>query len=583
MFIDTPCSQLRRSRSFGQLKIPGASLEKWAHGVYSKRISPIGMTMTATSLTTRNVAENKFKYLGGEILKIVFPSIPADYHTRFEALRSWRHVRSLSTDYYAAESAADYHTLTLTAREGYPSGRFIPLIVDALFHDYLDTVRGTDPRAARQRFCDEKLFGFINRFFPEIDRPHQGFQKLVKICRDLWQEDRDMIRPWLKATEVVKDPPAALLESHSAVWQDLLSEVSRAAWSKAPILLTGESGTGKEVVARYIHGQSRRASGPFVPINCGALPETLLESELFGYAKGAFTGAHADKKGLATQADKGTLFLDEIGEASLAAQVKLLRFLQDYTLVPVGGLKPIKVDIRVIAATNINLEEAMLRGTFRPDLLFRLNVFQVGVPPLRERLEDIPGLAAFFLEKYNQENDTKVRGVSAEAMAWMQNYTWPGNVRELENMIHRAVVLAVEGDITPAHLPSRLTDSTKWAKAQTTQIQVKVEELTQALEQSLSRGTDRWGKPRRQAAKLPLEHLVTFFVKIGHQWFQPKDLATFIAEPRRPRRDKMAYLLLKTLLGAGIVDRNPGAAQAVRFVLNSRFKRKPGETLTTEN
>ena len=233
-----------------------------------------------------------------------------------------------------------------------------------------------------------------------------------------------------------------LANAVSPAMQEVVSSISRAASSRATVLIRGESGTGKELVARALHEQSDRASGPFVPISCAALSETLLESELFGHEKNAFTGAAAERKGRFELAHGGTLFLDEIGDVSGAVQVKLLRVLQQREFERVGGTKTIKVDVRVVAATNADLEQQMKDGKFREDLYYRLQVIPILMPRLRERREDIPLLTDLFLHKFNEENDATVEKFSPEAMMHLQGYAWPGNVRELENVVHRCVVMA---------------------------------------------------------------------------------------------------------------------------------------------
>jgi DNA-binding NtrC family response regulator len=242
---------------------------------------------------------------------------------------------------------------------------------------------------------------------------------------------------------------------------EVIELVKRVADSRANVLVTGESGTGKEVIAKTLHKASSRSVHPFIAVSCAAIPETLIEAELFGYEKGAFTGADSPKVGRFELANHGTLFLDEIGELSGAMQVKLLRVLQERVFERLGGHSPIEVDVRLIAATNRDLKQAVTQGVFREDLLFRLEVLHIELPPLRNRPEDIKPLALQFIEQYAPINHRKVTGLSADALASLQAYSWPGNVRELENVIERAIVLASKDttEITPELLPKHLRDA----------------------------------------------------------------------------------------------------------------------------
>ena len=241
--------------------------------------------------------------------------------------------------------------------------------------------------------------------------------------------------------------------------QEVYQFIQRVAPARSAVLICGESGTGKELAAHAIHVNSHRATKPFVPINCAALTETLLESELFGYEKGAFTGAVGSKEGKLAVANGGTVFLDEIGEMTLPMQSRLLRFLQDHKIEKLGSTRSIKLDVRVVAATNRNLEEAIDVGTFRADLYHRLNVVKVTMPTLRERREDIPLLTSYFAEKYGKECKRAINGITPEARAVLQSYDWPGNVRELENAIERAVVLGSSDLIGVEDLPRRLLEA----------------------------------------------------------------------------------------------------------------------------
>lgn len=248
-------------------------------------------------------------------------------------------------------------------------------------------------------------------------------------------------------TAIHREADAGTMLGNSPQISTLRNMVSQVAQTRGTVLITGESGTGKEVAARQIHLLSAQAANKFVAINCGALPENLLESELFGHKKGAFTGAVADKAGLIAVADEGTLFLDEIGDMPKSLQVKLLRVLQEREFVPVGATEPMKVNLRVIAATNRDLSAVVASGGFRQDLYYRINVVELRMPPLRERRDDIPLLARHFIEKYAREFGKRVRGLSGAACRALLYYPWPGNVRELENVIERALILCGDAEI----------------------------------------------------------------------------------------------------------------------------------------
>jgi two-component system response regulator HydG len=241
-------------------------------------------------------------------------------------------------------------------------------------------------------------------------------------------------------------------------WLEIIRMVEAVAATESTVLITGESGTGKEVIARYLHELSARSDGTFASINCGALPEGLLESELFGHVKGSFTGAVKDKSGLFTAAGGGTFFLDEIGETTQATQVKLLRVLQQREIIPVGATDPIPIDVRIIAATNRDLEEEIKRGNFRRDLFYRLNVIAIHLPPLRQRRDDIPLLAESFLKGASALRGEPLKRLSEDALELLQDYAWPGNVRELENALERAVILCPGPVIGVTMLPERLAE-----------------------------------------------------------------------------------------------------------------------------
>lgn len=275
-----------------------------------------------------------------------------------------------------------------------------------------------------------------------------------------------------------------LVTGSSPRMKDVVKIAEKAAASKATVLLLGESGTGKEVLARAIHNWSERKHSPFVAVNCVGLANTLVESELFGHEKGAFTGAVNSKKGKLEIAHEGTLFLDEIGDISQELQTKLLRFLQEREFERVGGTKPIQVDVRIIAATNRNLRDAVNAGHFRADLFYRLNVIPIQLPPLRDRPEDIPQLVEFFAEKFAREAKKPILNVSPEAMDLLHQYSWPGNVRELANVIERAVVLDTGVVVTRENLEARISADTPRKLSYRENMEATRRELVlQALEQ----------------------------------------------------------------------------------------------------
>jgi DNA-binding NtrC family response regulator len=291
--------------------------------------------------------------------------------------------------------------------------------------------------------------------FHYVQKPFQN-DALVAIVkraaetRQLKTENRALKREIKK-----RDPGSRPIGNHRS-WLDVLSVAETVATSDSTVLLQGESGTGKGVIAKYIHELSMRSAGPFVSINCGALPESLLESELFGHVKGSFTGAVKDKSGLFSAAEKGTFFLDEVGETTATTQVKLLRVLQHREVIPVGATEAIPIDTRLVAATNRKLDDEIARGNFRSDLYYRLNVISIEIPPLRDRPEDIPLLAESFLLEIAKKRGEEPKQLSPEAAEQLQEYAWPGNVRELENAIERAVILASNGTIYPTTLPDKV-------------------------------------------------------------------------------------------------------------------------------
>jgi DNA-binding NtrC family response regulator len=261
----------------------------------------------------------------------------------------------------------------------------------------------------------------------------------------------------------------------------IINEVRKIADAKSNVLLLGETGTGKELIARAIHFNSNRTAKPFIPINCSAIPENLLESELFGHTKGAFTGAFAFKKGLFEEANGGTIFLDEIGDLSINLQSKLLRVLEDQEIRPVGGTQSIKVDLRFIAATNKDIASAVKKGSFREDLFYRINVITIKLPPLRERKEDIDLLVNHFIEKFSAELGKKVNRIDEEALKYIKKYNWPGNIRELQNVIERAVLVSEDGTIKPEHLPEEMISSNLSFHNYALANKLSIEEYTKAF------------------------------------------------------------------------------------------------------
>jgi len=291
--------------------------------------------------------------------------------------------------------------------------------------------------------------------FDYITKPFKVDEIKLAVTRALEQRKIRTENVYLKKQLQKKEAFGEIIGKSENI-TEVLSQVRKIADSESTVLLTGESGTGKELIARAIHQHSYRSEKPFVTVNCGALPEELLESELFGHVKGSFTGAIKDKDGLFKVANEGTFFLDEVGEMSPRIQVKLLRVLQEKEIVPIGGTSPLKVDVRLVAATNADLENEVSVGHFRKDLFYRLNVIPIHIPPLRERQEDIVLLIDYFLKKYSAKSDGQVKKISAEAKKILCNYNWPGNVRELENVLERALTLQKGNTITEKDLPEAI-------------------------------------------------------------------------------------------------------------------------------
>jgi len=325
------------------------------------------------------------------------------------------------------------------AREVDPEAVVILMTAQASLQTAMEAVNAGAYHYLQKPFANEDLLGLLRRAAETraLKRENTALKKEIRK-----RERKEGRRPVGKAR----------------TFTDVLELAETVAPTDSTVLLSGESGTGKEVVARYVHELSGRSEGAFLSINCGALPESLLESELFGHVKGAFTGAVKDKKGLLEAATGGTLFLDEVGEMTPATQVKLLRALQEREVIPVGSTEAVAVDARIIAATNRELEEEIRKGEFRSDLYYRLNVIALHLPPLRDRKEDVPLLVDFFLRRLS-EAEGRERTIQEEALEALKEYDWPGNVRELENALERAAVVARGGAIGVEHLPGRVREA----------------------------------------------------------------------------------------------------------------------------
>jgi two-component system, NtrC family, response regulator AtoC len=320
-------------------------------------------------------------------------------------------------------------------------------------------------------------------------------------------EERESLRRENRALreQMQKDTQFSSIVAKSREMTDIFRTITKIADFKTTVLITGESGTGKELVARAIHDRSHRKASPFVAINCGAIPENLLESELFGHKKGAFTDASADRRGLFEEASAGTLFLDEIGELPLNLQVKLLRALQEETIRRLGDAKDIKIDVRIIAATHRDLAADVKAGRFREDLFYRINVLAIAIPPLRSRREDVNLLIDHFLTRNNVRLGTSIRGVSPEARKLLLEYAWPGNVRELENTIERAMVLAETDVLQSIDLPERIRDALDPVQVQLASGELSIKKTTAAIEEILIRRALQKTKGNRTRAADVLE------------------------------------------------------------------------------
>ena len=335
-----------------------------------------------------------------------------------------------------------------------------------------------------------------------ISKPFKA-EEIVLTLKKAEERERLQKENLLLRRQVLKEYGFGNIITKNERMQEILQTITKIAEYKSTVLIVGESGTGKELIAKALHYSSLRRDGPFIPVNCGAIPENLLESELFGHVRGAFTDASYTKKGLFEEADGGTLFLDEIGELPLLLQVKLLRVLQEEEVRRVGDTKPIRVNVRIIAATIRDLAEEVKKGAFRSDLYYRLNVLALQLPPLRERRDDIPTLVDAFIERYNYRLQRQIKGISKEALGILMDYNWEGNVRELENAIERAMALAEGNRIEVHNLPPQLREVKTGGELTIPDYEYSIKKVNRQVEEELiRRALRRTGGNRTQAAKL---------------------------------------------------------------------------------
>jgi two-component system response regulator AtoC len=338
-----------------------------------------------------------------------------------------------------------------------------------------------------------------------ISKPFKSDEVLLALRkaeeRERLKKENRQLRARIR--EIEKDYRFGRLVARSAAMAAVFELAQKAARYSTTVLILGESGTGKELIARGIHFEGERAAMPMVPVNCGGIPEQLLESELFGYKKGAFTGADRNKKGLFQEADGGTIFLDEIGELPLSLQVKLLRVLQENEIRPVGDSRHTQVNVRVVAATAKDLAEEVKRGLFREDLYYRLNVLTISLPPLRQRPEDIPHLCRYFLERFNAKMGKHIEGIAPAALGALIEHSWPGNVRELENIVERAVLLAEGDQLGTEHLPPSIHAHNQDTPSETVIDGFSLKVAQRAIEKKLIRqALEKTRGNRSQAARL---------------------------------------------------------------------------------
>jgi two-component system, NtrC family, response regulator AtoC len=414
--------------------------------------------------------------------------------------------------YYTAQARTGAEALALLAADDVDVA-FIDVRMPEM--DGIDLTREIVARGIRTTVIVMSAYGSVDNAiealkagaYDYITKPFKTDEVILTLAKAEEREGLKRENARLKAEAVCRSRVGGMVFSSDAMAR-VLRLVAKVADVRSTVLITGESGTGKELVARAIHEASSRAKGPFVAVNCGAIPETLLESELYGYKRGAFTDAHADKAGLFSEANGGTLLLDEIGELPLTLQVKLLRTLQEGTIRRLGDTKDEKVDVRVIAATLRDLEVDAKVGRFREDLYYRLNVLPIHLPSLRERREDIPLLAAHFIERVNERLGTAIVGLSAEAEKMLLAYEWPGNVRELENVIERAVVLTDATLIGAGDLPEHIQETRDVIRATLASGELSVKKTVRIIEEELIRRAlvKTQGNRTKAAEVLELSH-----------------------------------------------------------------------------
>ena len=365
---------------------------------------------------------------------------------------------------------------------------------------------------------DDALKAMKNGAYDYISKPFKSDEIILTLKK---AEEREKLRRenLQLRTEIQREFGFENIISKNARMLEIFGTIRKVAKYKSSVLFLGESGTGKELVARALHYNSPRSRKPFVAVNCGAIPENLLETELFGHLRGSFTDAVRDHKGLFVEAEQGTLFLDEIGEMPLALQVKLLRVLQEEELRPIGATRSIPVDVRIVTATARDLREEIRKGRFREDLYYRLNVVQIELPPLRERKEDLPLLVSHFLDKFARRMAAPLEGVDKEAMKILASHSWPGNIRELENTIERAIILSDGPVITPESLPARLGESREIDLSRLLSDDLSIKKNVCAVERALIRkALETTGGNRTRAAKiLEISHRTLLYKMKAYQ------------------------------------------------------------------